>query len=161
MCYIYKIEKGINKMSKDTNLMKNVLVENVDDSITQGQKIKKQVVKKGSVINNDTIVNNILRVPKQFDFSHVFRFTIWKHDPERYLYYIKWIINEILMNCDNVRWYQQNGVAFDDRWEVQLIVLTNDKDELKKLIGLVEDALNNKWDLIGDIYDEFVLKNDY
>jgi hypothetical protein len=161
MCYIYKIERGVNKMSKDTNLMKNVLVENVDDSITQGQKIKKQVVKKGSVINNDTIVNNILQVPEQFDFSHVFRFTIWKHDPERYLYYIKWIINEILMNCDNVRWYQQNGVAFDDRWEVQLVVLTNDKDELKKLIGLVEDALNNNWDLIGDIYDEFVLKNDY
>jgi hypothetical protein len=26
-------------MSKDANLMKNVLVENVDDSITQGQKI--------------------------------------------------------------------------------------------------------------------------
>jgi hypothetical protein len=116
---------------------------------------------KGNVINNDTIVNNILQVPEQFDFSHVFRFIIWKNDPKRHLFYITWIINEILMNCDNVRWYQQNGVAFDDRWEVQLIVLTNDKDELKKLIGLVEDALNNKWDLIGDIYDEFVLKNDY
>jgi hypothetical protein len=161
MCYIYKIEREINKMSKDANLMKNVLVENVDDSITQGQKIKKQVAKKGNVINNDTIVNNILQLPEKFDFNYTFRFFIEKDDPQKHLFYITWVIDKILFNYDDIKWFQQNGVVFDDKREVQLVIFTSDKNKLKNIIELIDYELNDNRDLIGDVYDEFILNKDY